>query len=787
MFYRFLPAVLAVALLPLTLKGQLAGKVINEKGESIEGVTVWAESPQKGTISNEDGSWILSELRKWPEMIRFSHVGYHPIDTLIASPDEPLILVMKQRLLYSPEVVVTAIRSGDNDPVTVSELTSDEMLSHNRVKDLPYLLSKVPSVVITSDGGTGVGYSGLRIRGSDPSRINVTIDGIPFNDSESHDVYWVDIPDVVSSVDEIQIQRGVGTSTLGAAAFGANIHIRSSTGQTNPYAEIQSSAGSFNTMKASVSAGTGLLNNRYQINFRTSRIHTDGFIDRAFADLSSGYLSGSLNTGKGVLKFTLLNGHERTYQAWGGVPLELLETNRTYNPYEYENEVDDYTQNHLHLHYSHHFTPSLSLNSSLHYTRGYGYYEQFREDQALNDYLMPNLLFGDSTLESSDLVRQKWLDNHFGGAIMNVSYKKNKISLQSGAGMNMYFGDHFGKVVWAEYYTLSDPGHKYYASTGTKKEFNIFAKLNWQVLEPLFIYLDLQYRAIDYVIQGKDDDQRDISQHHFYPFFNPKAGLTLRVNENQRWYGSFGVANREPKRSNFTDAAPGQTVLPERLFDLESGYALQFETFNADVNVYYMRYRDQLIHTGQINDVGAPVMVNVPQSYRQGIEAALVWAPISFLNIDLNVTVSRNKILNHTEFVDDWDTWTQQSFYLGTSDLAFSPALTGASGVSLFPLKGLTLRWDSQYVGKQYIDNTSSDERSIDPYWVNNLHVSYNVGLKSARQLRIFVDVFNAFNAMYESSAWVYSYIYEGSRYTMDGYFPQAGRHFLAGLVLSLE
>ncbi len=779
---------LALALsIAVAAKAQLSGTVKNELGKPLEGASVALGAGFRGTITLNDGSFRIDKIRSGETRLRISYVGYQPYDTTLVEGEKiHLDVTLLPASLESEEVIVAAGRAGHKDPVAWSEADASVIESFNQVQDIPYLLSGMPSVVISSDGGSGVGYSSLRIRGTDPSRINVMINGIPYNDSESHDVYWVNIPDMAGSADNIQVQRGVGTSTHGTSAFGANINIRSSAYHPEPYVRLHTAAGSFNTLKASVAAGTGLINDHFLLNFRSSRIHTDGYIDRAFADLGSTYLSGGWFGSRAILKFTFFTGKELTYQAWGGVPSDLLEENRTYNPYTYDNEVDDYQQHHLQLHGSWQCLPSLTLSAALHYTRGKGFYEQFREQQRLTDYLMQPLTLGDTLITRTDLVRQKWLDNHFGGLVFNAAYQQGIFSFNAGGGWNLYDGDHFGRVIWARFFQGDEVPHPYYFSNGTKEEWNVYAKTNVQLLPKVSLFADIQFRMIDYEILGLDDDQRDISQHHLYPFFNPRAGFTWDIRENQRTYLSLAVAHREPKRSNYTDAAPGQEVSPERLYDLEAGYQLKQMKWSAGLNFYHMQYIDQLILTGEINDVGAPVMVNVPESYRRGIEGELAWRPSPLFRLGINATLSKNKVIDFTEYVDDWDTWEQRSQYLGKTDLAFSPSILAGATATFTPWSFLYLTWTSRYVGKQYIDNSASDERMLNPYWVNHLNLSVNFGTRFIREVRLFAEVINLFDARYETNAWVYSYFHEGNRLQMNGYFPQAGRHYLIGLVLSI-
>lgn len=782
-------AVLAVScFIVLAAKAQLSitGTITDESGAPLIGANVLISNSLIGVSSGNEGRFLVTGLKPGAYHLTVSYLGFEPrVVPVNLSASVTLLIKLLPASILAEEVTVRATRAGKNAPVAWSAITKEDIRNSSKIQDVPYLLAATPSVTVTSDAGLGVGYSGIRIRGTDPSRINVTINGVPFNDSESHEVYWVDIPDIMGSTENIQVQRGVGTSTQGAASFGANINLQTTSVNSRPNASLSLSGGSFNTSRASVSAGTGLINSHWNVDTRFSRIHTDGYIDRAFADLNSMSLSGGYFSKKNIVKATLLSGYERTYQAWGGVPSELLGTQRTFNPYTYENEVDDYKQQHAQVQWSSRLRSDLHLNVSLHYTRGSGYYEQYREGESLAGYLIPPVVVGTDTLGETDLVRRKWLDNRFYGAVYSVTHQGQRLSLTYGGGISNYSGDHFGRVIWSRLASSAAPDHQYYFSNGKKLELNQFVKAEMAVTDRIDLFADLQYRLIRYSIDGKDDDLRDISQSHPYNFINPKAGLNFRISNGSRAFISYGIANREPKRSNFTDALPGEVVRPEQLRDLEAGLESGKGTLLGSVNLYWMDYTDQLVLTGRINDVGAPVMINIPDSYRAGIEFCGTWQPVKRVRVEANLTLSTNKIRQFTEYVDDWDTGVQQEFFLGTTDIAFSPSVISAGRITWLALPDLRFSLDSRFVGSQHTDNTSSDERMIDPYWVNNLMISWSLHPKGFNDLSLFLQINNLFNEQYETNAWVYSYIYEGNRGKMDGYFPQAGIHFFAGLTAS--
>lgn len=782
-------ALLVIALL-LVIPGEsqnlIKGSITGLSQEKLIGATVRLIGTELATASDREGTYLLSDVQNGFYTMEVRYVGYSTLTKRIkVDQNLEIDIQLKQSPIISDAVIVKGTRANKKDPIVYSQISEMEINSGNRTQDIPYLLNMTPSMVVTSDAGTGIGYTGLRIRGTDPSRINVTVNGIPYNDSESHDVYWVDIPDFISSVDNIQIQRGIGTSTNGAAAFGANINIQTKSLSAEPYAELHSTLGSFNTLKNTVSAGTGLMNDHFTADFRLSNLSSDGFIDRAFAKMNSVYFAVGWYSKKSILKATVFTGHELTYQAWGGVPAEMLENNRTYNPYTYENEVDDYQQNHFQLHWSYQFSHDLNFNMALHHTSGNGYYEQFKEDQDFADYLINPIVNETDTIFSTDLVRRKWLDNKFSGAVYNLSYSLNNLDVYVGGGWNQYDGDHFGRIIWAQYASNSTPDDDYYFSNGLKTDFNNFIKANYSLGKKINLFADIQYRMIDYTIDGRDDDQRDLSQYHKYNFFNPKGGLVYTPAKNHRLYGSVAVGNREPKRSNFTDARPDQVIKPEQMIDFEGGYGIKSNKLTTSVNLYYMDYKDQLVLTGEINDVGSPIMVNVSDSYRTGIEFEMTWNPANNLLWGVNASISKNKILSFDEYVDDWDTWGQQLVSLEETDLAFSPNLIAASRLEWKPLTGMTMRLDSKYVGEQYLDNTSSQNRMLDAYFLNDFMISYERPFRSIKNVRIFVEVKNLLNHQYESNAWVYSYFYQGARSQMVGYYPQAGRNYLIGLSLS--
>jgi iron complex outermembrane receptor protein len=664
---------------------------------------------------------------------------------------------------------------------------------------MPYMISSTPSVTTTSDAGTGIGYTGLRIRGVDQGRINVTVNGIPINDAESHGVFWVNMPDLASSVENIQIQRGVGTSTQGAAAFGATMNIQTSQMRPDAYGEVNASVGSFNTRKANVMLGSGLMENGWQFEGRLSKIESDGYIDRAFSDLKSFYLSGAKHDENSLLRVDVFSGKEETYHAWNGVPENRLENgDRTYNsagtekPGEpYADQTDNYQQDHYQLHYSYQLSEHWNANASLHYTYGRGYYEEYKADQALPEYDFNPIQMPDTTISQSDLVRRLWLDNHFYGGVFSTQYNKgDRWSLTVGGGYNEYDGDHFGEVIWAEFAGNTDVENQYYDNNAFKTDFNSYVKANYSITDGLNAFADAQIRHITYEFLGKDRQPApgggqqvvNVQQTDRLTFFNPKAGLTYNFADHQRVYASMSVGNKEPTRDEYVKSTPENRPQHETLYDWEAGYKGEFERFFVEANLYYMDYKNQLILTGEINDVGAYIRQNVPDSYRAGIELQAGIQLLENLEWSGNATFSRNKIEEYTYYLDNYDTGSQQSTTYSDTDIAFSPGFVGNSTLR-FNYEGFAASLNTKYVSKQYLDNTQTESRTLDPYLVNDLRLSYNWNTTPfLNSLEATLKVNNIFDEMYESNGYTYGYIAGGERQFFNYYYPQAGRNIMLQL-----
>ena len=560
----------------------------------------------------------------------------------ISSSQEPADSVQLTKILN--EVNVNALRAGEKTPVAFTNISKSEIEKGNLGQDLPYIISLTPSLVTTSDAGAGIGYSGFRIRGSDATRINVTINGIALNDSESQGVWWVNMPDFASSVENIQIQRGVGTSTNGGGAFGASVNLTTSVLNKTPYFLTNNTVGSFSTLKNNIKFGTGVLNNKITFDGRLSKISSDGYIDRAASSLQSMYLQGSYFTESSVITALMFTGYERTYQAWNGVPLNYLDANRTFNSYTYKNEVDDYRQSHYQLHYRKNISDVTNFNVALHYTHGEGYYEQKKIDEPFADYGLENIIITNDTISSTDLIRRKWLNNDFSGFTYSLNHKIGDVNLILGGANNIYSGQHYGNVIWAEH--NADFNHRYYWNKAEKLDHNFYAKANYKYSDATNLYVDLQKRRIDYLFKGLDESGNPALQEVSLTFFNPKFGLFHDLNENQSVYFSFSVANKEPNRKDYVESSLNSRPQHETLYDTEIGYKQIGERLSLAVNLYHMNYKNQLVLTGQINDVGANTRTNIDQSYRKGIEIEATYKLSSKTTWMGNMTLSENKIAN---------------------------------------------------------------------------------------------------------------------------------------------
>ena len=754
-------------------------------GSILPSAAVTIEGTYIGTFTGADGTFRLTNLKPGPVSVRVSLLGYESqTQTLDLTQNVALLpVILRRAAIAVDEVVVSATRANQKSAIAYTDVTRRDLNKLNLGQDIPQLLNFTPSIVTTSDAGTGVGYTGIRIRGSDATRVNVTLNGIPYNDAESQGTFFVNMPDFASSVSSVQIQRGVGTSTNGAGAFGASVNIQTNKLETKPYAETNLSAGSFGTRKVNVLAGTGLLADRFVLDARLSKIESDGYIDRASSDLKSFYVSGGYYTDRNFIRLNVFSGQERTYQAWNGVPETLLKTNRTYNAFTYDNQTDNYQQDQYQLIASHELSRKWRLNTSFFYTKGQGYYEEFRSNDPLNSYGLPNVIIGDSAIERTDIVRRLWLDNDYYGTVFSLDYNGfGKLTANIGGGWNQYKGQHFGEIIWARLAGNTNIRDRYYDDNATKTDVNLYAKAFYQVSTKLNGFLDMQVRAVDYSFLGFNGQLQNVQQTANLTFFNPKAGLTYVLNDRSTIYASVGVGHREPNRSDYTQSTPASRPKAEQLIDYEAGYKRQTARLSFTANAYYMNYRNQLVLSGQLNDVGAANRVNIPLSYRAGLELEVGARLAKTLRWNINATFSRNRIGNFTEYIDNFDTGSQESRQYRKTDISFSPGVIGGSQLLFTPTARLEMALLSKYVGKQYLDNTSDESRKLNSYVTNDIRVIYSVKPKFAQEIAFTLLFNNVLNELYESNGYTYAYISEGKTTADIGYYPQAGRNVLAGV-----
>lgn len=664
------------------------------------------------------------------------------------------------------EVLIAAIRVTSKAPVTFTNLTKGDIKYRNLGQDIPILMNYMPSVVTTSDAGNGVGYTGIRVRGSDATRVNVTINGIPYNDAESQGTYWVNMPDFASSLQSLQLQRGVGTSTNGVGAFGASINMLTDNFSNTANAEISGSAGSFNTFKENIKFSTGLLNNHIEIAGRLSNLTSDGYVDRASSNLQSYFLQGAYADNSTLIKALVFGGKEKTYQSWNGIDGETLENDRTFNSagihtdlngniVYYDNEIDNYQQTNYQLLWSELINENWNFNLAIHYTHGEGYFENYIEDASFSDYEL-NPIEG---VETTDLIRQKWLDNDFFGTTYSFNFKKEKWDVLFAGGWNQYEGNHFGKVIWSQYANNNPFDDLYYDNDATKTDGNVFAKASYLLTQKINLFIDLQYRKVNYQADGVQPTYLDETYH----FFNPKGGITYQINQKNNLYFSYARANREPNRTDFE----GGSAQPETLNDYELGWRNVSNNRQINTNFYYMGYINQLILTGNLDDVGTPIRANSEDSYRLGLEVDATFEVSPKFVIKPNFTLSTNKNIDLT--VD--------GVSYGNTDIAYSPEVIVGNIFIYKPIEGLYFSLLQKYVGEQYMNNIESAEAKLKAYFVNDLNLAYEIKSKTIfKSVMINLLVNNIFNKEYVSNGYMWDiYPY---------YYPQAGINFLAGLTL---
>ena len=722
---------------------------------------------------------------------------------------------LEYRGLFLEPVEITAIRAGDKTPFTKLTLGAGQIARLNNGQDLPFILEQTPSVVASSDAGNGFGYTGISIRGTDASRINMTLNGLPYNDAESQAIYFVDLPDFASSTSSVQIQRGVGTSSNGAGAFGASMNFSSNEFQPLAYAEFNNSFGSFNSWKNTLKAGSGLIGGHFTVDMRLSHISSNGFIDRASSDLKSAYFSTAYISDKTSLRFNIITGSEKTYQAWNGVPgaklfgdsaqlqQEYLDNSgypgalyntpadsanlfnskpRTYNYFLYPNQTDNYRQDHYQLFFNQELSSSLSGNLAMFLTRGKGYYEEFENSANYADYGLPNPVYGDTTLTTTDLIRQRWLSNYFYGGTYSLQYKNVNSSLTLGGGWTEYDGKHYGNVIWAAEGSVP-PDYSYYNVPAKKTDFNIYMKWQQQLGKRFSSFADLQWRQVNYWINGFDNNPSIIIFNH-YNFINPKAGITYTEGPLQAYF-SFARATHEPNRDDFETGISQQPV-PETVNDFELGLNKRMPLASWGLTGYYMLYSNELVLTGKINDVGEYTRTNTPRSWRMGIELQGSIKPLRWLQASGNLTLSENKILNYTAYVDDYDNGGQIATNYPKTDMALSPGVIGSAIISFYPLPVLEISLPAKYVGSTYLDNTQSNQKKLSGYYVQQLRIIYSPKIKYTKEINFAFYLNNVFNKKYESTGYTYGYYSGGALVNENFYFPQAGTNFILSVNIKI-
>lgn len=785
---------------------QVSGIVVDQANKPLPGANVVIEKLGLGTITDKKGEFKLEGIENGTHEIKISFLGFESTTMRYNTLNPmPLKITLETGVISGEEIIVRSTRASASTPTTFTEVTEARLEKNNLGQDVPFLLAMEPSLVTSSDAGAGIGYSSLWIRGSNIQRINVTVNGVPINDPESHGVFWVNMPDFASSVESAQVQRGVGTSTNGGGAFGATLNMETNRMEENAFAEINSSAGSFSTFKNTLRLGTGLINEKWAVEGRLSKISSDGYIDRANSDLQSYFVQGGYYTPSTTLKAVLFGGKEKTYQAWYGLDKWSIENlGRTFNSagavfgntqegnadlwnysnvsYFYENQTDNYQQDHYQLHWTQKIAEGLSFNSALHYTYGRGFYEEYNQAQQLSEYPIGNLLYGyDSiligasytyfyhdTVKVSDLITRRWLDNHFFGATYSFNYSKEKLGLIIGGAWNKYANArHFGEIIWAQFTGTTRLGDVYYDNVSDKTDFNLYAKGVYSINTGLGLFLDLQMRKVAYSGNGTDNGGALIDIDEKYTFINPKAGFTYKLPKVGTLYASVAIANREPIRTDFLDAPEGIKPAPEMLLDYEFGLRNSKDNLTYSINTYLMQYSNQLVLTGQINDVGSPIRANVGESYRAGLEFDGMARITDWFSARANAALSKS----NTSFKRFED-----SVIVEYKDvqLSFSPQVVAGLSLNFNLLKNLELSHTTKFVSRQFLDLTQTKTNSLDAYTTSNLRLNYTFSTKSIEEIGFTLLVNNLYNAMYSSNG----YMYWGTAY----FYPQAGLNYLAGV-----
>jgi iron complex outermembrane receptor protein len=797
-------------LLPFLASAQfsVSGKVTGQAGEVLPGATVSIDNTTTKVAADINGKYRLNGLSTGNYTLKVSYIGYLAVTkNLVLHADTVIDFALDSSNELTEEVTVSGTRAAKNDPTTFTNVSKQDIAKNNLGQDLPFLLDQTPSFVTQSDAGTGVGYTYIHIRGSDGTRINVTINGIPYNDSEEEATFFVDIPDFGSSIQNVQIQRGVGTSTNGAGAFGGSINIQTTTRNDTAYAELDNSAGSYGTVKNTINVGTGLLGGKFSFDGRLSRIYSNGYIDRAFANLQSYFFTGAYYGKNTVIRFVTFGGTEHTYQAWDGEPEDSLRAgNRTYNPLGsenlngtapfYNNQTDNYTQDHFQLLIDQKISDKLSFSGAFHYTHGFGYYEEYLPAQNLASYGIKPVVIANDTLGTTDLVQDLWLNNKFYGLTYNLNYKADKnLNLALGGAYNQYHGAHYDNIEWTQQSTDIPPNYQYERDDAYKTDFNIFGKADYKIGK-FKLYADMQYRHISYSFLGFNDALQNVQQQVYLDFFNPKAGITYQFNPDNNIYLSYAVGNHEPDRDDYVQSTPASRPKPENLQDWELGYRTQQGIFTGGINAFYMLYYNQLVLTGELNDVGDQNQSNVKNSYREGLEFDGALRISRQLTWSATASVSSNKIKNFQEYLIDYDNNSTVEYTYNKTDIAFSPDFVGSSTISFRPAKGTEIAFISKYVSRQYLDNTSNidppgygptdptSNRYLNGYFVNGLRLSYNFSTSYLKNIGATLLINNIFSEQYESNGATYPDIESGKVVNYNYFFPQAPINFLLGLDL---
>lgn len=793
------------------VQAQWSAQVNDDLGKPLAGARVRIEPGFFETYTNARGGFTASIHSCSGCILEISKEGFEPINKILSDQlpaDTLFVMLPEARQMVS--VLVTTVQANHRTPGAFTNMSKKELQALNLGQDLPMLLQWQPGVVSTSDAGAGIGYTGFRVRGSDATRINVTLNGIPLNDAESHAVFWVNTPDLVSGLNNVQLQRGIGASTNGSGAFGATLNLQTDGVQEKPFAELNTGIGSFGTRRATFKASTGLINKHWDGELRLSEISSEGYVDRASSRLGSFYAAIGYRNKKQSLRLIHFRGNERTYQAWWGVPQALIDgdrnalinhyynnlgviyktledsvnlfrSDRRYNYYRYRGEVDQYGQTHTQVSFHTRLRRGI-LNFTYHNTLGAGYFEQFRNNDQYAAYGLNRQIIGSDTVSRSNVIRRRWLDNRFNGLTASYAQQVGAWNLQAGAAGFLYEGAHFGRVIWAERGGFPQENFEYYHAHSRKQDANVFIRNTYE-WKAFTFYTDLQYRIVAHRSSGQDNDLRDVGFSFRHGFFNPKAGFIYRLRRNSELYASVNTGHREPNRSDFTDRKPGTPLpQPERMYDWEAGYRINRSQWLFRSNLYYMDYFNQLVLTGAVNDVGTPLRQNVQRSHRAGMELEAARRLGSRFTIAGNLSLSRNRIQQFREYVIDYSDYSTDTIFYNSTPIAFSPDAVGALMLSWKPLKQWEIALNNKYVSRQFLDNTGRREASLNPYFVSDLRLAW-----SYKQSSLTLQLNNLLNTMYASNGYTYRYRYAGSMISENFLFPQAGLNFMLGLRVRVE